>query len=140
MNLMLIRKQWTPTGVIGELHDDNLNLVAVTLEHAYKATPPSSHPWMPKVPNGTYTCVRGMHQLEKMLVPFETFEITGVPGHSDILFHVGNYDADSSGCVLVGENVSYGMMSFMITNSRATFAKFMALQDSVDSFQLTVGG
>jgi hypothetical protein len=98
----------------------------VTLQHAYDNN-------LPKLPSGVYTCVRGTHQLLHG-GPFETFEITGVPGHDKILIHPGNAESDSEGCVLVGAS----RVSNMITNSRITFEKFLALQDGCDSFQLTV--
>jgi hypothetical protein len=120
-------------GIFGFLSDMIDNLICVTLEHAYAG---SNEPitFIPKLPPGVYTCVRGMHQLAGMNQPFETFEITGVPGHSGILFHVGNTNDDSECCVLLGTSVS----GTMITFSRNAFNKFMALQAGVDSFALVV--
>lgn len=126
MNLALTRKQFLDTGIFGELRDEKGGLVAVTLEHSYSC--------VPKIPPGTFTCKRGMHRLESMNQDFETFEIMDVPGHSNILFHFGNVNGDSAGCVLLGEEVWHEM----ITKSRITFAAFMALQAGVDSFELLV--
>jgi hypothetical protein len=96
-----------------------------------------------KIPNGVFDCVRGIHALEDG-VPFETFEITGVEGHSGLLFHWGNYNKNSKGCVCTGEDFVDAPKSSvhedMVTNSRATFAKLMTLQTGVDRFQLTVTG
>ena len=138
MNLFLSRKRRGSDGIFSELRDEVGNLVAITLEHAYVDTG-----WQPKIPNGDYQCVRGMHQLESMSSPFETFEITGVPGHSNILFHAGNYNADSEGCILVGQYIAPNPNNpgdQMITNSKDSFAKLMALQVGLNSFQLTVIG
>jgi hypothetical protein len=74
-----------------------------------------------------------------MTEPFDTFEITDVPLHNNILFHPGNYNDDSEGCVLLGK--AYGMKlngGKMIVNSRNAFDHFMYLQEGVDSFVLIV--
>ena len=125
MNLHLVRKELSEEGIFGELLDETGVLIAYTLEHSY-----SCHP---KVPVGTYECVRGMHSLS-LGSPFETFEVTGVPGHSGILFHCGNTQSDSSGCILVGSH-RYGNT---ITESRLAFQRFIKLQEKTDSFTLVV--
>ncbi len=99
------------------------------LEHAY---PQPDGGYKPKLQPGTYVCVRGQHRLDSG--PIETFEITGVPGHSGILFHYGNYNRDSNGCVLVGKERE----GDMITLSRTAFQNFMDLLKGVDSFNLIV--
>ena len=103
----------------------------VTLEHSYDCKP--------KLANGIYTCVRGTHQLHNG-IPFETFEITGVAGHAGILFHAGNYNRDSEGCVLVGKTIANDPNTGdeMITGSKAEFAEFMKRLAGVQSFQLEV--
>lgn len=126
MNLTLKRNKFSKTGIFGQIEDESGGHICVTLEHSYNCAP--------KIPPGTYKCVRGTHQLAGASHPFETFEITGVVGHSGLLFHAGNYNVDSSGCVLVGETV----VSDMITSSRRTFERFMDLQEGEDSFTLTV--
>lgn len=139
MNLTLKRKQYRADGIFGELYDEAGNKIAVTLEHAYAVT--SRDPdkaFAPKIPLGEYLCVRGEHRLESMDHNFTTFEITGVEGHDNILFHWGNYNHDSSGCVLLGQRVVSTEDGFMITKSRVTFAEFMELQASVDHFVLEV--
>ncbi len=136
MNCTLSRILFDPTGIISNLTDDKSNLIGVTLEHAY---PDSNSLYVPKIPDGIYTCVRGLHQLTGMAAPFETFEITGVAGHAGLLFHPGNKNDDSEGCVLTGEQlVRKADESCFVTNSRFIFARFMAMQTGVDQFQLTV--
>lgn len=106
-----------------------------TLEHAY-AQPDGSY--APKVAAGTYTCVRGMHVLHNG-VPFETFEITGVTGHKGILFHPGNFNRDSEGCVLCGQGkVTQANGEEMLTGSKVEFAAFMKRLLGADSFTLEV--
>lgn len=126
MNITLRRTSFTVAGIFGNLFDDANNIVAVTLEHSFDL--------LPKVPDGVYSCRRGMHRLERMTHDFETFEITEVVGHTNILFHQGNFNADSNGCVLIGTEIA----SNAILDSRKAFEKFMALQSGVDTFQLVV--
>jgi hypothetical protein len=74
-----------------------------------------------------------------MTKPFETFEITGVPDHTGILLHPGNYDGDSSGCVLLGQNIITQPNGIqMITNSHHAFEDVMNSLVGITEFQLTV--
>ena len=136
MDLLLTRKDLCADGIFSDLTDLKGNFLFVTLEHAYSSIP--GH-FVPKIPDGKYLCVRGQHQLHSMPDPFETFEVTGVPNHVGVLFHVGNYNADSEGCILLGMGLGSKIGGGkMIVNSRVAFAKFMALQAGIDSFTLTV--
>lgn len=129
----LNRRQYRSDGIFSDLLDATGNKVAVTLEHAYL----SEFGYDPKIPSGTYLCVRGTHAL-KNGVPFETFEVTGVAGHTGILFHCGNFDNDSEGCVLVGDAIAETGSVERITNSRDTFDKLKTLWNGLSSFHLTV--
>lgn len=130
MNLKLIRKTRIASGIFGVILDDQDQQIAVTLEHAYRDY---SGNYGPKLPRGVYTCKRGTHAL-KDGIPFEAFEILNVPGHTGVLFHVGNYNEDSEGCVLLGDEVNGNM----ITQSKDAFKEFMALQEGCDEFQIQV--
>ncbi len=146
MNLTLKRKIYCPDGIFGVLEDETGSTVAVTLEHAFKkedvhSGSPSINEWYPKLNPGNHKCVKGPHRLHGMTSDFLTFEITGVPGHSNILFHWGNYNDDSNGCVLVGKQVlnqPTKTNKIMITSSVDTFHKFMELQSKINEFILTV--
>ncbi len=109
--------------------------IMVTLSHAF----PVGGTYQPIVGQGTYTCVRGTHSLANG-IPFETFEITGVAGHGGLLFHAGNFNADSHGCTLVGEKIATyaNTGDEMVTNSKATFSAWMKRLEGVDSFMLQV--
>lgn len=126
----LTRKDLRYDGIFSVLTDKDGNLVANTLEHSYDM--------IPKIPNGVWKCVRGPHRLHNMTEDFITFEISGIEGHDNLLFHWGNYNKDSDGCVLLGESAVEIKGAKMVTNSKATFAKFMASLDGVDEFELTV--
>jgi hypothetical protein len=129
VNLTLERLYVGQYGAFGELLDGFGRTICFTLEHAYQ----DGADWSAKVPAGAYLCQRGEHQLTSGEV-FETFEIMNVPGHSGILFHCGNVEDDSAGCVLVGQGIS----NFALVNSRIAFDAFLQATAGVDSFQLTV--
>ena len=129
MDLVLTRSQYRPDGIFGTLTADG-TWIAATLEHAYES---EGGEWYAKIPDGTYTCVRGQHQLAHG-GPFETFEVTGVPGHTGLLIHCGNFDRDSEGCILVGTSVA----GDHIAASREAFERLMALQAGINQFQLEV--
>lgn len=138
MDMSLIRTQWTKDGIFGLLYNK-----FYTCEHAYLA--PDNQSWIAKIPMGEFTCVRGTHQLAGASKPFETFEVKDVPkflGRSvaGILFHPGNTEADSSGCILLGMALGELDGISAVLNSRIAFEQFMALQEGLDSFTLTVTG
>jgi hypothetical protein len=136
MNLVLKRKEFRADGIFSELMDESGNQVAVTLDHAY----PTDGGFKPKIPDGRFICKRGLHRLEGMTHDFETFEICGVEGHTNLLFHQGNFNKDSEGCLLLG--TSFGQNGAkgakMVLFSKVAFGQFMKLMDGVDEFELTV--
>lgn len=132
--ITLARTSKGKDGIFGELLNDFWGVMAITLEHAY----PDAFSYMPIAPVGIFTCVRGYHQLVGMKEPFETFEITGIKGHRNILFHAGNWNIDSSGCVLLGQTLSHDGKGRMITNSKETFENFMERLIGVEHFELTI--
>lgn len=134
MNLILKRTDYLPGGIFGVLLDEAGTLQAYTLEHAYQ----SEGTWQPKLPHGTYTCKRGQHALHSG--PIETFEVTGVAGHSGILIHPGNTEEASEGCILVGSARTFNSDSrpMGLLESRAAFNRFLSLEAGQDEFILTV--
>lgn len=128
--MKLIRNEFKINGIFGILTDDQNNIYA-TLEHAY-LQPDGSY--APKTPMGPYTCKKGLHTLEHHPIPFQAFEIQNVPGHSNILIHIGNYNKDSEGCILIGEK----KVGEMIINSKVSFQKFMDSLKDINSFELVI--
>lgn len=126
MKFLLRRKDCNPDGIFSELCDESGKAIFSTLEHSYDCKP--------KIPDGTFTCVRSKHRLHGMTEDFETFEIMGVEGHSNLLFHWGNWNKDSEGCVLIGADRAGNM----IEHSRQSFASFMAICLGASEFELTV--
>lgn len=126
-----------PDGVFSTLFCDNA-LFCQTLEHAFEDADGN---YYPKVKRGaTYKCKRGRHRLDHYNKgePFWTFEITGVVGHSGILFHPGNFNRNSDGCVLTGEKLHTESNEWWIDNSGLAFGQLMAQLDNVDEFDLEV--
>ena len=82
---------------------------------------------------GTYRALR--HRSPKF---GETFWLQDVPGRSEILFHKGNIDDDSRGCILVGEQFNPVKGEDGITASREGFAEFMRLLDGKNEFTIEI--
>jgi hypothetical protein len=130
--MILLRVQFNADGILGRLLDADRVQLAATMEHSYDG--------IPKLPAGTYRCLRGVHRLpHRPDHPFETFEVMGVPGHTGILFHVGNFNRDSDGCILLGRTATMTMEGWpMLTQSQTTFDRFMLDLEGVSSFSLQV--
>lgn len=128
--MRLIRTAFHLDGILGTLYADDGYQLAVTLEHSFNG--------LPKLPAGTYRCQKGLHSLHSRPVPFWTFEVMDVPNHTGILFHAGNYNEDSNGCILIGRVCTSNEQGSMITQSRQTFDRFMMDLEGIDSFTLEV--
>lgn len=100
---------------------------AVTLERTYE---PGN---TVKIGNGFHECHRSRYNKGG----YDTFEIT-VPGHDHILFHKGNTELHSDGCVLVAESFAVMGDKPGIALSAGGFAEFMKRVEDVDSFILEV--
>lgn len=97
------------------------------------------------IPVGEYHCVRVTSPTFG-----ETFEITGVPGRSKILFHWGNTEEDTEGCVLLGmtfgalvvvdEDKRVATPKLAVLQSKLAFDQFMRDLDGVNEFKLLVTG
>jgi hypothetical protein len=88
------------------------------------------------IPAGVYRCKRVQSPRFG-----NTFEITGVPGRSAILFHGGNSTADTLGCVLTGTTFDpVGGMNGKngVTGSKLAFDELMDMLRDVDEFTLHV--
>ncbi len=96
-------------------------------------------PWKDNQPN--VSCVpEGKYQVAKRNSPkfgHDTFEISNVPGRSNILIHPGNFTREIQGCVLLGERFSDidkdGITD--VVDSRKAINQVKAL---ADSFELTI--
>jgi hypothetical protein len=102
--------------------DDDGKVFAVTLED-------------PKlcIKAGEYICNRDFYHKGN----YETFEII-VPDRERILFHKGNTEADTLGCVLIGESYGELMGREAILDSNGGFTEFMHRTYGLSQIKLVV--
>lgn len=68
----------------------------------------------------------------------DTFVVTEVEGRDKILFHKGNIDEDSHGCILVGEQFGSLRDDTAILASKAGFGEFLRILKGYDTFKLSI--
>lgn len=131
MDLALVRTEFRPDGIFSEFRSAGGEMLFTCLEHAYAD---GLGAWLPKVPDGVYNCKRYFSPSHE----YEVFEVMDVPGCTFIEIHIGNYNRDSEGCLLVGLGIAQISGAQMITQSGIAFKSFMTIQNGLDSFTLTV--
>jgi hypothetical protein len=85
------------------------------------------------IPAGTYNCVARRYNRGG----YQTFEITGVAGHSLLLFHKANWETDLQGCVGIGESFAVLDGKLAIAQSGEGFNEFMRKVGDLPSFPAT---
>lgn len=85
--------------------------------------------------NGIFRCIKTVFERGG----YPTFEIV-VPGHSRVLFHRGNVETDSLGCVLVAESFAVIGGQTAVADSKGGFDEFWGLAKGFDEFDLLVSG
>jgi hypothetical protein len=113
------------------IHDPVGTPFAVTLERTYTVDSVE----IVKIPSGRYECTRDYYHAGE----YVTYEIH-VPAHARMLFHVGNRERDSEGCVLVGESFHDFGDTPGIGSSRRGFREFMERTGGRSRFLLEVVG
>lgn len=123
---MKLQRAWNDGGTaFGILRDDEGRVFFTTVEGKPIAA-------------GTYTVRRVVRPIHG-----ECFEVQNVPKRSGILFHSGNTEADTVGCIVVG----FGFMLFVggnkpdawgVTDSRRAVQRFKRFTAKLDTFQLVV--
>lgn len=108
----LVRVAVEDEGAFGVLKENGLPF-CVTLERTFENN-------QIVIPPGLYKCRRTQFYGGN----YVTFEVL-VPGHSRVLFHIGNSELESRGCILLGR--MYGPVSntWGILESRLAFKDFM---------------
>lgn len=101
---------------------------AVSVEHTFE----NGHPI---IRSGWYVCKRDFYHKGG----YETFEIP-VLDHTRILFHKGNTEEDSRGCVLVAESFGVIGKQTAVSDSRLGFGELMALTAGLKEFKMLVTG
>jgi hypothetical protein len=96
LNLKLTRIESNNKGVYGIL-SINHKVICVTLERPWAGNTIN----ISCIPVGSYLC-RPINSGKFGA----TYEVTEVPGRTNILFHAGNSIEDTKGCILVGTNLT----------------------------------
>ena len=115
MKLLLERIYKAPTYTIGRLYL-NGDFFCNTLEDVVRPAGVKVY-GETAIPFGTYKVKLTMSQRFKKVMPI----LLSVPMFEGIRIHAGNTEADTSGCILVGENTVKGK----VINSTATFKRLM---------------
>jgi hypothetical protein len=140
-DLELVRVAVAPEGAFGVLLVDGVPAGPVTLERTYPIDElnPRGVQYV-KIPAGQYPCVRTYFQRGH----YETYEVTQVTGHTRLLFHCGNSEMDTEGCILVGQRfgktLAWQQPQPGVLESRLAFGEFMRLAGGTETFTLTVRG
>jgi hypothetical protein len=132
MDFILQRSRYGADGVFGVLTDKDSDYTAITLEHAFEGQPGV---FKPIIPAGDYTCQRYFSPKHG----YDVFLVCDVPGHTYVEIHIGDFNKDSDGCVLLGQGTSIDTDGArMLTKSTLAFRQFMELQQDINEFELTV--
>lgn len=102
----------------------------MTLEPPDKNNEPS----ISCIPEGSYHCVR----FKSPKFNISTFKIQDVPGREGIIFHMGNTEVDTKGCVLLGLSISELANGVAVGGSKLAFTKFSALLKDINEFTLNI--
>jgi hypothetical protein len=68
----------------------------------------------------------------------ETFEVKNVPGRTMILFHPGNFEEHTDGCILLAQHFGKIGKNRGVLNSGETWTKFMNKMFDFPGFHLTI--
>jgi len=128
MKLEVKRKIFTDKSTIGELYIDGV-FECYTLEDVVRKGPKVHS--ATAIPTGTYKVIVNMSNRFKRLLPL----LLNVPEFEGVRIHSGNTDADTEGCILLGQTKGVNI----ITNSRVAFDKFFNKIKDQKDLQITVG-
>ena len=115
-------------GTFGVLIDDT-GPICLTLEN----------PWVHNRAN--VSCIptkHGYYICKRIDSPHfgDTFEVTNVASRTHILFHKGNTEDDTRGCIILGSNFGELKGKPAVLGSKPAFDKFMRLLEGIDEFEL----
>ena len=124
-DVIIVRLEETSQGALGVM-------VLFGVIFCFTLEPDSNDPEKFIVQAGEYRC-RRFHGVKWR----NTFEII-VPGHTAILFHAGNVEADTDACVLLGSTTGKLKGDRAVLNSGATFKAFLNLTQQHAEFELLI--
>lgn len=130
MELILKRVLFTDDGTLGVLICGN-HPVCVTLEENWR----DNAKGISCIPEGQYLC-------QRVDTPHHgiTYQVMNVPGRSAILFHSGNSEKDTEGCILVG--MEYGEVKATDDQTKQTEDQLAVLRskEAFERFMELMGG
>ena len=127
--LKLKREILSNKAVLGTLELDGRELCK-TLEN----------PWLDNtkdiscIPEGTYKCKPHSRRFS------DTWKITGVSKRSGIVFHTGNTESDTEGCILTGSVIGSLSGERAVLGSRRALNKLRDYIGTTSVFDLTIKG
>ena len=127
--LTLKRVALRTDGTFGVLLDEGNDPFCVTVERPWE----NNKPEISCIPKGEYT-------LKRVNSPRfgDTFEVTGVPGRSHILFHKANVYTDLKGCIGLGEQFEPLNGINAVLQSGVAFGEFMRRMVGRDEAKLVI--
>ena len=128
MELKLKRVSDNEDATFGVLINGNIPF-AVTLEPAWE----DNKKGISCIPSGPYSCKR-----VKSPKFGDTFEILDVEERTHILFHKGNSERNTQGCVLIAEEFGRLNGKAAVLASGRGFTEFMSILKEVDEFELII--
>lgn len=134
-DLELVRVSVAPEGAFGVLLRGGVPFGPVSVERSYPVAESAPNgPQLVKIPPGSYRCRKTRYHKGG----YDTFEVLDVQGHSRLLFHLGNLEDDSEGCVLLGQR--FGMLRGRpgVLQSGLAFAEFYNAFGFRETFTLSV--
>lgn len=136
-NITLVRTTYTDKGTFGVLLMDGIPF-AVTLENPWKENEPN----ISCIPADFYTARRCRSSAEYGYGDSpkygNTFVVEEVPGRSKILFHWGNLEKHTEGCILVGSYFGTLGGEPAVLNSKRAFNIMMNKLKNKDSFAFDI--
>jgi hypothetical protein len=117
----------------------NERIIALTLEDSWK----DNRRNVSCIPEGSYLC-----RLTYSPKFGKTYEVLDVPNRSNIIFHWGNTEKDTEGCILLGlipstliavdDDTGKLERQPAVLNSKVAFSRFMKLMGGDDYIALTI--
>lgn len=124
----LLRIAYISDGTFGVLFDGEVPF-CLTLEREWNDNQRN----ISCIPIGDYLC--GRIDSPKF---GNTFMVAQVPGRSFILFHKGNLEDDSHGCILIGEMYEPFKNKNAILASGRAWKEFMQRTNNIETFKLEI--
>lgn len=132
LHLELIRKEFTEEATLGELYVDG-EFFCFCLEDQVRPEGEKA-PGETAIPGGEYQILITQSPRFKRKLPL----LVDVPGFDGIRIHPGNTADDSSGCLLVGDEIDRSTPIPTIRKSRIAFDRLFAEMQQAPFISITV--